>query len=147
MSPDESTLREFWTSLQTVLRTLYRSRLFTVAAMNGHAIAGGCILASCCDERILRSKARIGLNEAAFGLLPPPFAEAMFHTIVGQRVAERALSLGTLFTAGILSVPFYFSLPQSAFRIQVWSCYIYRIYHLPVQKLLYTDIFTYFDTS
>ena len=39
-----------------------------VAAVNGHAIAGGCMLATACDHRIMVSgRARISLNEIGFG--------------------------------------------------------------------------------
>src|SRR5512141_452852 len=35
-----------------------------VAAINGHAVAGGCMLATACDARIMvGGKAKIGLNE------------------------------------------------------------------------------------
>ena len=39
-----------------------------VAALNGHTIAGGCILALACDARIMASgKPRLSLNELTFG--------------------------------------------------------------------------------
>lgn len=54
-------------------------RLFThpapvVALLNGHAIAGGCILALCADHRVSvdAPSVRIGLNETALGLVFPP---------------------------------------------------------------------------
>jgi enoyl-CoA hydratase len=45
----------------------------TVALVEGHAIAGGCVLALCCDWRVGASgpRARIGLNEVALGLRFP----------------------------------------------------------------------------
>jgi enoyl-CoA hydratase len=44
----------------------------TVAMVNGHAIAGGAILALACDVRIMaRGGAKIGLNELAIGIAPP----------------------------------------------------------------------------
>jgi len=44
----------------------------TVAMINGHAIAGGAILAWACDVRIAaRGPAKIGLNELAIGIAPP----------------------------------------------------------------------------
>ena len=46
----------------------------TVAWINGHAIAGGCVLALCCDQRIIArsGKTRMGLNEVALGACFPP---------------------------------------------------------------------------
>lgn len=45
-----------------------------VAAVTGHAIAGGAVLAACCDHRVGEAggAARIGLNEVALGLRFPP---------------------------------------------------------------------------
>jgi enoyl-CoA hydratase len=43
-----------------------------VAALNGHAVAGGCLLAACADWRVLsKDDARIGLTESALGLPLP----------------------------------------------------------------------------
>ncbi len=49
----------------------------TIAAVDGHAIAGGAILALACDVRIASStKKKIGLNETAIGL---PFPRGAFE--------------------------------------------------------------------
>jgi enoyl-CoA hydratase len=46
-----------------------------VAAVNGHAIAGGAIMMMACDQKILaRGKARIGLTEILVGVVFPPWA-------------------------------------------------------------------------
>lgn len=46
-----------------------------VAALNGHALAGGCILAMCADARVAQPGAySIGLNEVAIGLSFPASA-------------------------------------------------------------------------
>ena len=49
---------------QDVFLALYGTPLAAVAAIDGHAPAGGCLLASACDERVMaRGKFGIGLNE------------------------------------------------------------------------------------
>jgi enoyl-CoA hydratase/carnithine racemase len=54
-----------------------------VAAINGHAIAGGCIIAAACDHRIMANgTGRIGVPELAVGV---PFPTLPFE-IVGARV-------------------------------------------------------------
>ena len=46
----------------------------TVALIEGHAIAGGCLLACACDQRVATDDAniKIGLNEVALGACFPP---------------------------------------------------------------------------
>ena len=94
-------LVEFWTAFQQLFIDLYGSRLATIAGVSGPAPAAGCMLAMACDYRIMKSSSStvIGLNEAQFGIIAPPWmAELMVHT-VGHRRAEHALMLGTLYSA------------------------------------------------
>jgi len=59
-----------------------------IAAINGHAIAGGCILAATCDHRIMsEGTARIGIPELAVGV---PFP-ALPLQIMSARVADGPL--------------------------------------------------------
>ena len=59
-----------------------------VAAINGHAIAGGCILAACCDRRIMvDGNGRIGIPELAVGV---PFP-ALPLQIMAARLTDSAL--------------------------------------------------------
>ena len=90
---------EFWLEFQNLWLALYGTRLATVASIAGEAYAGGCIIALACDARIIAASAKIGLNEAAFGLVAPPWTAQMMVDTVGRRQGEKALSLGTIFTA------------------------------------------------
>lgn len=63
-----------------VMMRLFRCARPVVAAINGHAIAGGCVLALQCDWRVMvdGSDARIGLNETQLGIgLPSSVLEPL----------------------------------------------------------------------
>jgi len=64
----------FLALLERMVDALYRYPGPTVALVNGHAIAGGCVLTLACDARFAVNvqAARIGLNEVALGLRFPP---------------------------------------------------------------------------
>lgn len=81
VSLDRGRLTHFLRLLDEVVLTLCRWPAPTVAAVNGHAIAGGAVLALCCDQRIgpTDPKARVGLNEVAIGVRFPPVVMAMLH--------------------------------------------------------------------
>ena len=61
----------------------------TVAAINGHAIAGGCVLALACDVRLM-SGGRIGLAELAVGVPFPTTALEIVRHALGTN-ADRAV--------------------------------------------------------
>lgn len=71
---DDETMIEFLVLLEACMTALYLYPGPTVALVNGHAIAGGAVLALCCDVRVASNKptAKIGLNEVALGLRFPP---------------------------------------------------------------------------
>ncbi|MCM2316348.1 MAG: enoyl-CoA hydratase/isomerase family protein [Thermoanaerobaculia bacterium] len=96
--------REEFAHYLTRFTDLYRY-LFTfpkpvIAALNGHAIAGGCMIALACDHRLMVSgNARISLNEITFGSTVFAGATEMLRFWVGDRIAQRVLYSGTLYSA------------------------------------------------
>ena len=70
---DPSSLETYLRKLEALVETLYTYPGPTVAAVNGHAIAGGCVLALCCDFQVItdQPKVKYGLNELALGLQFP----------------------------------------------------------------------------
>lgn len=72
LTPPE--MAAFLQLLERVCARLHDHAAPVVAAVNGHAIAGGAVIAACCDHKVggLDPKARIGLNEVALGLRFPP---------------------------------------------------------------------------
>ncbi|CAE7244362.1 ECI1, partial [Symbiodinium sp. KB8] len=94
-------LLSFWTEMEETWRSLYMYPLPTVAAINGSSPAWGCVMALSCDHRIMVSKDRaiIGLNEAAIGVQPTRWMQALLERVVGYREAEKMLLQGLLLGA------------------------------------------------
>lgn len=71
-----------------------------VAALNGHTIAGGCMLALACDSRVMvEGKGKISLNEIAFGSSVFAGSTEMLRFWVGSANATRVLYSGAMYSA------------------------------------------------
>ena len=71
-----------------------------LAALNGHAIGGGCMLALACDERFMvPGKAKISLNEITFGSTVFAGSVEMLRFCAGRKNAQTILFSGDMFTA------------------------------------------------
>jgi enoyl-CoA hydratase len=84
----EAYVHEFVPRMDALFRTLLTFPKPAVAAVNGHAIAGGCILAAACDYRVMADgPGRIGVPELLVGVPFPALALA----IVSARLAPHTL--------------------------------------------------------
>ncbi len=97
---DEPAMRQFIDSFGAAMQRLFELPMPVVAAVNGHAIAGGCVLALQADVRIAADgPGRIGLNEAQLGIgLPPIVVETL-------RIQVPATSLLPIAQEGKLFAP------------------------------------------
>jgi enoyl-CoA hydratase len=99
--------KEFLPALTEALMAVFTFPRPVVAAVNGHAIAGGAVLAACADRRIMATgKGRIGTPELLVGVAFPRAPLDIVVYTVGEQVArelvfgaetlppERALELG-----------------------------------------------------
>jgi enoyl-CoA hydratase/carnithine racemase len=69
---DRAEMRDFIDRFADAMARVFRVALPVVAALDGHAIAGGCVLACQCDVRIAAdANLRIGLNEVQLGIGMP----------------------------------------------------------------------------
>jgi enoyl-CoA hydratase/carnithine racemase len=86
-------IRQFLPCLHRLYETVFFHPKPVVAAVNGHAIAGGCVLACCADRRIMaQDVGRIGVPEILVGV---PFPALAFE-IVRFAVPPRYLPEFTL---------------------------------------------------
>lgn len=81
---------EFLPALERMLRRVFLFPRPLVTAINGHAVAGGCLLAVCGDFRIMAdARGRIGVPEQRVGVPFPPFALEMLRFSVSPSILQR----------------------------------------------------------
>lgn len=104
---DATGIGEFLAVLEDLLHELYNYPGPTVALVNGHAIAGGCLVMMCCDHRVCAADPRlkIGLNEVALGLQFPGAALALARRRVPAQALDEVILGGRLYA------------PQDALRV------------------------------
>ena len=94
MTAGPDAARELVTAGAELLMRIYGHPQPTVAAVTGHALAAGVLLAAVCDTRIGAADvpAKLGLNEVAIGMHVPAFALAIAH----ERVLKKHLVAATV---------------------------------------------------
>jgi len=90
--PDVASFIRFGNS---VVRRIERFPKPVVAAINGHALGGGCEIAMGCHIRILKETARMGQTESNLGITPGYGGTQRFPRLVGRGIALEHLILGT----------------------------------------------------
>jgi len=97
VNAEEEKLHAYWFWFQECFIKLYGCSFPSVALVNGHALAGGCVLALCCEYRVMLPSFTIGLNETLVGIVPPEFVSECARNVLPTRKAEIALTAGTSF--------------------------------------------------
>lgn len=85
-------------AINAMVITTYGLPCPVVAAITGHAIAGGFILALCADYRIASAQGRYGVTEVQVGVPYPAAAIAVVRAELGPSAARR-LALRSLLTS------------------------------------------------
>jgi enoyl-CoA hydratase len=88
-------LRQFLPVLNKMYDVVFNFPKPLVAAVNGHAIAGGCVLACCADYRMMaRSSGKIGVTELLVGLPFPALAFEVMRFVTGPRYFSEVIYAG-----------------------------------------------------
>ncbi len=87
-------LEQFLPALVECFETLFRFPKPLVAAINGHAVAGGCVIATAADRRLIHGKARIGVPELRVGVPLPSIAIEMIRFAVAPEALRSLVNVG-----------------------------------------------------
>jgi enoyl-CoA hydratase/carnithine racemase len=94
---DKTAISEFWPAFYGLAGAIAGSAIPIAAAITGYAPAGGAVLATFCDWRVMADgDYKIGLNEVQVGLPLPPVILAGLRRMVGARQAERLAVAGEM---------------------------------------------------
>jgi methylglutaconyl-CoA hydratase len=84
--------------ISRILRILHEFPIPTIAAVNGHAVAGGTGIATVCDFTLAVPAAKFGYTEVKIGFVPA-LVSAFLSLQVGEKRARELFLTGQLFTA------------------------------------------------
>ena len=92
-------VRKFLPVLSNMFATVFSHPAPVVAAINGHAIAGGCVLACAADKRLMaRNGGRIGVTELLVGVPFPPAAMEIMRCAAAPQLFAHAIFSGATYT-------------------------------------------------
>lgn len=94
---NEEEMKIFWNLFLDLIKTFVSFSKPAIAAISGHSPAGGCVLALCCDYRVMvEGDFVIGLNEVPVGIIVPDSIFELYSFWVGKAKAYRFLLAGEL---------------------------------------------------
>ena len=96
-------VREYLPALSEAFLAIFDHPGPVVAAVDGHAIAGGCIIAAACDVRLM-SGGTIGLAELSVGVPFPSAAMEILRHALGPAAGQLVLTAGLLDPAQAQSI-------------------------------------------
>jgi enoyl-CoA hydratase/carnithine racemase len=135
--------RKFYQAFNRTCMQLFSFPKPTIAAITGHAVAGGCILALCSDYRyIADGNRKMGLNEIKLGVPIPYPADCILRETVGFRTYREVVDSGdfylpdTLLTMGLVDrvVPVDRLLAKTTEKIKTFSDYAHRAFAMIKQN-------------
>jgi enoyl-CoA hydratase len=92
-------LDRFLYDFERVMTRVYLFGAPVIAAVNGSAVAGGCLLACACDERIAANgDYKVGINEVRLGVTLPSVVLDLLRGVLAPRALRRVVLGGELYS-------------------------------------------------
>lgn len=99
MSYPKSSFESHVINFSKLVKEIFMFPKPVIAAINGHSVAGGAVLALACDYRLMVSqKAKIALNEMTFGSSLFSSVTEPLQYAVGQRKSEEIIYSGKMYS-------------------------------------------------
>ena len=97
----EDQIAEVTSRLCSYFARIERCRKPVIAAINGHALGGGCELTLCCDYRLMveDGRSKIGQSESPLGIIPGAGGTQRLPRLIGKARALPMLFEGTRLSA------------------------------------------------
>jgi len=95
----DETWRQQHAIVEQMVRAIMECPIPVIAAVNGHAYAGGMEIALACDFVYAAEHARFALTEVTLGIMPGAAGTQNLPRAVGVRRAKEIILTGTPFTA------------------------------------------------
>ncbi|TDP92091.1 enoyl-CoA hydratase/isomerase family protein [Labedaea rhizosphaerae] len=105
-------VREYLPALSEAFLAVFDHPGPVVAAVNGHALAGGCVIAAACDVRLM-SQGTIGLTELGVGVPFPTAAIEIMRHVVGPAAERLVLTAAPLDVAGAVAIGLVQQVPDA----------------------------------
>jgi enoyl-CoA hydratase/carnithine racemase len=97
---DKEEIKNFWYDFAGLTSDLVKFSKPLISSITGHSPAGGCVLAICCDYRVMaEGNYRIGLNEIPVGITIPTNIYDLYSFWIGDKLAYQYLLEGKLILA------------------------------------------------
>ena len=93
----KSYVNHFMGAIEECFHDLFEFPKPLVAAINGHAVAGGCVMAAACDYRLIAERAMIGVPELRVGVPFPPIAMETMRFVASPQSFQAMINLGATY--------------------------------------------------